>query len=65
MPSEDQNERLLIEEAEAWFEYLDSTRGQPATRYVDIEPWAWERLSQRLRGIRSRRRRLRLSSATV
>jgi hypothetical protein len=52
-------ELLLIEEADAWFEYLDSTRGQSATRYVEVEPWAWSRLSQRLRAIRARRAKLR------
>ena len=50
---------LLIEEADAWFEYLDATRGQSATRYVEIEPWAWSRLTQRLRAIRARRAKLR------
>ena len=52
-------ELLLIEEADAWFEYLDTIRGQSATRYVEVEPWAWARLSQRLRAIRARRSRLR------
>ena len=39
----------LIEEADAWFEYLRPTRGQAELRYGQIEPWAWARLSQRLR----------------
>jgi hypothetical protein len=52
-------ELLLIEEADAWFEYLDATRGQSPTRYGELEPWAWARLSQRLRAIRARRSRLR------
>jgi hypothetical protein len=51
-------ELLLIEEADAWFEYLEATRGQPGRRYGEIEPWAWIRLSQRLRAIRARRKRL-------
>jgi hypothetical protein len=51
-------ELLLIEEADAWFEYLEATRGQSATRYGELEPWAWARLSQRLRAIRARRSRL-------
>jgi len=51
-------ELLLIEEADAWFEYLDATCGQTATRYAEIEPWAWARLNQRLRAIRVRRARL-------
>jgi hypothetical protein len=51
-------EILLIEEADAWFEYLEAIRGQTAARYAEVEPWAWVRLSQRLRGIRARRARL-------
>jgi len=52
-------ELLLIEEADAWFEYLETTRGQSAVRYVELEPWAWARLAQRLRAIRARRAKLR------
>ena len=52
-------ELLLIEEADAWFEYLDATRGQSSGRYGEVEPWAWARLSQRLRAIGARRARLR------
>jgi hypothetical protein len=52
------HELLLIEEADSWFEYLEATRGQTAGRYVELEPWAWARLSQRLRAIRARRARL-------
>lgn len=52
-------ELLLIEEADAWFEYLEATRGQSVLRYVEVEPWAWARLSQRLRAIRTRRSKLR------
>jgi hypothetical protein len=51
-------ELLLIEEADAWFEYLEATRGQSAIRYREVEPWAWARLSQRLRAIRTRRAKL-------
>src|SRR5207253_9996368 len=47
------HELLLIEEADAWFEYLEATRGQSATRYSEVEPWAWARLRQRLRAIRT------------
>ncbi|MBV8079816.1 MAG: hypothetical protein JO186_05500 [Actinobacteria bacterium] len=53
------HELLLIEEADAWFEYLEATRAQTAVRYVEVEPWAWARLNQRLRAIRARRARLR------
>ena len=38
-------ELLLIEEADAWFEYLEATRGQTAARYREVEPWAWARLT--------------------
>ena len=40
------HELLLIEEADAWFEYLAATRGQSAVRYKEVEPWAWARLSR-------------------
>ena len=52
------HEILLIEEADAWFEYLEATRGHPAQRYAEIEPWAWVRLTQQLRHIRARRAKL-------
>ena len=58
-PTEEAFELLLIEEADAWFEYLEATRGQTEVRYKEVEPWAWARLSQRLRAIRARRARLR------
>jgi hypothetical protein len=51
-------ELLMIEEADAWFEYLEATRGQTETRYREIEPWAWARLQQRRRAIAARRARL-------
>ena len=51
-------ELLLIEEADAWFEYLEATTGLSETRYLELEPWAWSRLSQRLRIVRARRARL-------
>jgi hypothetical protein len=51
-------ELLQIEEADAWFEYLDAIRGLTAARYTEIEPWAWVRLAQRLRSIGARRARL-------
>jgi hypothetical protein len=59
----DPRELLLIEEADAWFEYLAATRSQSPTRYGEIEPWAWARLSQRLRAIRTRRAKLRPARA--
>jgi hypothetical protein len=51
-------ELLMIEEADAWFEYLEATRGQGESRYGEVEPWAWSRLSQRLRALKARRARL-------
>ena len=51
-------ELLMIEEADAWFEYLESTRERSATRYSELEPWAWARLTQRLRLVRKRRAKL-------
>jgi hypothetical protein len=59
----DPHKLLAIEEADAWFEYLTATRSQSPTRYVEIEPWAWARLSQRLRAIRARRAKLRPARA--
>jgi hypothetical protein len=56
-------ELLMIEEADAWFEYLEATRGQTEVRYAELEPWAWSRLRQRLRAIRARRARLRPAAA--
>jgi hypothetical protein len=56
-------ELLLIEEADAWFEYLEATRNQSNVRYGEVEPWAWARLSQRLRAIRTRRTKLRPATA--
>jgi hypothetical protein len=55
-------ELLLIEEADAWFEYLESVRGQSEIRYQEIEPWAWARLTQRLRAVRTRRAKLKAAA---
>jgi hypothetical protein len=52
------HELLLIEEADAWFEYADSTKTEVGSRYAELEPWAWARLQQRLRLVRTRRARL-------
>ena len=52
-------ELLMIEEADAWFEYLESTNSQSSQRYEEVEPWAWARLMQRLRALRTRRAKLR------
>jgi hypothetical protein len=56
-------ELLLIEEADAWFEYLEATRAQSDLRYGEIEPWAWARLRQRLRAVKTRRTKLRPAAA--
>ena len=56
-------ELLLIEEADAWFEYLEAIREQTEIRYKEIEPWAWARLTQRLRAIRTRKEKLRPAAA--
>ena len=56
-------ELLMIEEADAWFEYLEATRGQTAHRYSELEPWAWARLRQRLRALATRRSKLRPAAA--
>lgn len=56
-------ELLLIEEADAWFEYLEATRGQTEIRYGELEPWAWARLMQRVRAVRARRAKLRPAAA--
>jgi hypothetical protein len=54
-------ELLELEEADAWFEYLDSIRSLPShePRYGEVESWAWARLAVRLRTIRTRRSKLR------
>jgi len=56
-------ELLMIEEADAWFEYLEATRSQAETRYHEIEPWAWARLSQRLRAVKRKQTQLRPAAA--
>ena len=59
----DAHEFLQFEEADAWVEYLETTRGQSQARYRELEPWAWARLSQRLRAIGARRAKLRTEAA--
>ena len=52
-------EELAIEEADAWFEYLETTRAEAASnRYHEVEPWAWARLSQRLKAVKKKRTQL-------
>ena len=38
MVKREAEELLLIEEADAWFEYLEATRAQSAIRYKEVEP---------------------------
>ena len=63
MSSREAHELLLIEEADAWFEYADATKGQHGSCYAEIEPWAWARLTQRLRAIRTKKAKLRPAAA--
>lgn len=64
MPNTELAEELLqLEEADAWFEYLESTRGQTQTRYAEVEPWAWARLRQRLRAVERKRAKRRPAAA--
>ena len=67
MPTENSrgtHEALAIEEADAWFEYLEAVRTHVRTsRYDEVEPWAWARLTQRLRTVERERRRLRPAAA--
>ena len=67
MPDEESGEALeilAIEEADAWFEYLEATRWHGASgRYDEVEPWAWARLNQRLRAVATRRDQLRPAAA--
>jgi hypothetical protein len=63
LESTEAEELLLIEEADARFEYGEAIRGQTETRYLEIEPWAWARLQQRLRAIKARRAKLRPAAA--
>ncbi|HEY5161141.1 MAG TPA: hypothetical protein VII83_08760 [Gaiellaceae bacterium] len=55
---DDVRELLEIEEADAWFEYIQATREAPASCYPNVERWAWSRLRGRLSSIRARRSRL-------
>ncbi len=60
----EEHEALAIEEADAWFEYLEAVRAHaPTGRYDEVEPWAWARLTQRLRTVESERSRLRPAAA--
>jgi truncated hemoglobin YjbI len=64
MKRHDLQEELLIEEADAWFEYLEATQAEIGTgRYEEVEPWAWARLNQRLRAVEHKREGLRPAAA--
>ena len=59
MPRQELAQELLaIEEADAWFEYLEATTEQSPERYDEVESWAWARLNQRLRAVRVRREKI-------
>ena len=51
-------ELLMMEEADAWFEYADATRAVVASRYTEIEARASARRQQRLGSLALRRARL-------
>jgi hypothetical protein len=54
----------MIEEADAWFEYLEVTQAEIATgRYDEVEPWAWARLNQRLNAVERKRSGVRSAAA--
>jgi hypothetical protein len=58
------HEALAIEEADAWFEYLEAVRQHGwSGRYDEVEPWAWARLTQRLGEVDGARSRLRPAAA--
>jgi hypothetical protein len=58
------HELLVIEEADAWFEYLEAVRAHTASGdYDEVEPWAWARLAQRLRAVEAGRLELRPAAA--
>jgi len=57
------DEELALEEADAWFEYLEATQAQARTiRYTEVEPWAWARLNQRLRAVERKREALKAAA---
>ncbi len=64
MSSPDLDDRQLqielseIEEADAWFEYLEDTKNLRGNEYEEKETWAWARLKKRLREVSVRRQRL-------
>ena len=60
---DDARRRLAAEEEEAWRDYLATIRGRAGQEYVELESWAWSRLSHRLRSIRARRGWLRRAAA--
>jgi hypothetical protein len=58
------HEALVIEEADAWFEYLEAVRTHANSgRYDEIEPWAWARLRQRIQAVERERSRMKPAAA--
>jgi hypothetical protein len=51
---------LDTETAAAWGEYLETVRSlaEPHFRYEEVEPWAWNRLLERLKAVEARRKKL-------
>lgn len=60
-PNEWRAQQLQIEEADAWAEYLEATRGQVGAQYYEVEPWASVRLDGVLEGIKLKRARYGIS----
>lgn len=55
---QDAAELLRLERADAWFEYLEATKEKTGPSYAEVEPWAYARLTQRLRAIKARTKKL-------
>lgn len=51
-------ELLRIEEADAWFKYLEDTRGANDATYAEVEPWAWDQLAHKLSAVVEKRESL-------
>jgi hypothetical protein len=63
----DEHERLQLEEADAWLEYLHAIRETKTSgaEYSDVEPWAWAQLQAKRRAIGTRRRKLERQAAAA
>lgn len=45
-------EALEIEMAAAWFDYKEATAGLSEEKYIEVEPWAYSLLAQKLKKLR-------------